>query len=163
MGLLTAMQHIVQAWQYLMPQMIRNCWAHTGIISGDIVLELQQQNMPKIPLDTSRLDELISLLGLDEPITASQYINLEENVPEWVPFSEELPPAPRSRRAYRQTKERTATEEKEEDQTQVKPLNDAEALAAALQLSAYAFAIRVEVPGLDHLIQIARERCNDHP
>ncbi|KAG6953249.1 hypothetical protein JG688_00012919 [Phytophthora aleatoria] len=163
MGLLTAVQHIVQSWQYLMPQMIRNCWAHTGIISGDMVLELQQQNMPEIPLDTSRLNGIISLLGLDEPVTGLQYINAEENVPEWVPFSNELPPAPRSRRANHQNQQPAATEEKEVDHAQAKPLNDAEALTAALQLSAYAFANRIEVPGLDHLIQITRERCHNRP
>ncbi|KAG2783879.1 hypothetical protein PC129_g17295 [Phytophthora cactorum] len=128
-----------------------------------MVLELQQQNMPEIPLDTSRLNGIISLLGLDEPVTGLQYINAEENVPEWVPFSKELPPAPRSRRANHQNQQPAATEEKEEDHAQAKPLNDAEALTAALQLSAYAFANRIEVPGLDHLIQITRERCHNRP
>lgn len=160
LGLLTALQHIVQSWQCMTPHLIRNCWVHTGIISGDMVLELQQLNMPKIPLDTSRLDGLVALLGLDEPITGLQYISAEENVPEWVPFSEELPPAPRSRRAKPKSEERAAAEG-EDDQAHAKPFNDAEALTAALQLSAYAFANRIEVPGLDNLIATARERCHN--
>ncbi|POM80053.1 LOW QUALITY PROTEIN: CENPB protein Homeodomainlike [Phytophthora palmivora] len=59
MGLLTAVQHIVQSWQHMTQQTIRNCWAHTGIISGDMVVALQQYNISKIPLDMSMLDSII--------------------------------------------------------------------------------------------------------
>eukprot|EP00644_Phytophthora_capsici_P007819 jgi/Phyca11/554516/estExt2_Genewise1Plus.C_PHYCAscaffold_630001 len=101
MGVLTAVQHIVRSWQVITPYTIRNCWAHTGMISGEVISELQQQNVPKISLNTSRLDGAISMLELDEPLTGMQFIHAEENVPEWMPLSEELTPAPRSRRAIR--------------------------------------------------------------
>ncbi|KAI9983583.1 hypothetical protein PInf_007648 [Phytophthora infestans] len=101
------------------------------------------------------------VFNLDETgLFYQMYINAEENVPEWVPFSEELPPAPRSRRAKPKSEERAAAEG-EDDQAHAKPFNDAEALTAALQLSAYAFANRIEVPGLDNLIATARERCHN--
>ncbi|KAK1940718.1 CENP-B 2 [Phytophthora citrophthora] len=163
MGLLTAVQHIVRSWQFITPYTIRNCWAHTGMVSGELVAELQQQNVPKMPLNASRLDRAISLLELGEPLTGLQFIHAEEGVPEWVPFSEELTPAPRSRRANRvnQLQKLADGEEKGDDQVEDNPMNDAEALAAALQLSSYAFANRIDVPGLGRLIETTRERCQN--
>lgn len=163
MGLLTAVKHIVQSWQHMPPPFIRNCWAHTGIVSGDTVLLIQQQNVPKIPVDTSILDRIIAMVEPNEPMTGLEYINAEENVPEWMPFSEELPPAPRSRRATHTLQEHDESEEKNDEQSEVKSLSHGDALAAAIQLSAYAFANGIDAPDLQRVIEFARMRCRGDP
>ncbi|KAE8883601.1 hypothetical protein PF005_g25222 [Phytophthora fragariae] len=159
MGLLAAVKNIVQSWQHVSPDMIRNCWAHTGIVSGDTVVLLQQQNVPKFPIDTSILDRIIAMVEPNEPMTGLEYISAEENVPEWVPFSEELPPAPRSRRATHRLQDDGDMEDKDNDLTEVKSLSHGDALAAAIQLSAYAFANGIDAPDLQRVIEFARARC----
>ncbi|RLN95419.1 hypothetical protein BBJ28_00003493 [Nothophytophthora sp. Chile5] len=161
MSLLTAIQHIVQAWQYVAPQTVRTCWAFTGIISGDKVALLQQQNEPNRPVDTSVLNRLIPQLELPEPMTSLEYIDVENDVAEWVPdiSADELQPAPRSRRANQRHDGQEAKEEKENGREESKPLSHGEALTAAIQLSTYAFAQGIDAPGLQQLIESARERC----
>ncbi|GMF31470.1 unnamed protein product [Phytophthora fragariaefolia] len=159
MGLLTAVKHIVQSWQHVAPHTISTYWAHTGIVSGGMVALLQQQNVPKIPLDMTLLDKIIAVFGPDEPMTAMEYISADENAPEWVPLSEELPPAPRSRRATLSLREDVNTENSSDDQAEVKSLSHRDALAAAIELSAYAFANGIDSPDLQQVIQFARTHC----
>ncbi|KAG6621279.1 CENP-b protein 1 [Phytophthora cinnamomi] len=159
MGLLTAVKHIVQSWQHVATHFISNCWAHTGIVSGDTLALLPQHNVPKIPLDTTMLDRIIALVDPSEPMTGVEYINAEKNVPEWMPLSEELPPAPRSRRATHPQHECDGMVEKDDDRTEVKSLSHGDALAAAIQLSAYAFANGIDAPDLQRVIEFARVRC----
>jgi hypothetical protein len=161
LGLLTALKHIVQSWQYVAPPMIRNCWAHTGIISGEMVAILQQEHVPQLGLDTSILDGIIALLEPNKPMTGLEYVKAEEDVAVWMPMADELPPAPRSRRGTQQYEgvAEAETEARGADPNQVQSMSHAEALIAASQLSEYAFATGIDVPGLEHLINTARERC----
>ncbi|RLN50021.1 hypothetical protein BBJ29_002959 [Phytophthora kernoviae] len=80
MDLVTVVQLIVQSWKGVEKQTIRGCWVDTAIVSGEMADLVQQADALKKNLDTSMLDNLISLLEPNDPLTGLDYIHAEDDV-----------------------------------------------------------------------------------
>ncbi|KAF4322073.1 hypothetical protein BBO99_00003543 [Phytophthora kernoviae] len=84
MDLVTVVQLIVQSWKGVEKQTIRGCWVDTAIVSGEMADLVQQADALKKTLDTSMLDNLISLLEPNDPLTGLDYIHAEDDVADTV-------------------------------------------------------------------------------
>ena len=76
-NILDAINFCVEAWQSVKGDTIRNCWHKTGILPDSREVEMP---LAEIESDTESVQRLIDNLGFEEPITAEEYINVDDNV-----------------------------------------------------------------------------------
>ena len=77
--LLSAINFAIDAWLNVSATTIRNCWGHAGIVSGAMLASLKNDNKPRRNYDFSDLDALIGQLKLDDPLSAQEYLAIEDN------------------------------------------------------------------------------------
>lgn len=77
--LLTCIGYVVEAWKQVTPNTIRNCWAHTGIVSTPTVAKLKQQNEPQRQNLLTDIDDMIARLCLGDAMTAEEYVSFDDN------------------------------------------------------------------------------------
>jgi hypothetical protein len=78
--LLTCISYVMNAWNHVSEETVRNCWVHTGIISAPLAATLHQENVPKRQNLESELDSLIEKLDLEDRMAASSYLTFENDI-----------------------------------------------------------------------------------
>lgn len=144
--LLTAINKLVVAWNEVSANTIRNCWAHTGIVSAPMVAQLKQENEPKRQVDYSPLDNLIAKLSLNDPMPAVDYVSCDND-------NEDTQCTANDGDGEGSMGDGHA----EEDEDENRPLSHRDALQACHQLMTYVFAHNLDCTGLNSLISESRK------
>jgi hypothetical protein len=79
--LLTAIAYVLQAWNEVSSNTIRNCWIHTRIMTATTSADLKQQNEPKKENRVSDLEPLIESLSIKDAMSSEEYVSVDADVP----------------------------------------------------------------------------------
>jgi hypothetical protein len=143
MDLLTCISLILRAWNQVSERTIRNCWAHTAIMSAPMAAKLIQQNEPKRSNLESELDILIKKLSLNDPMSVEEYISFDDEI-----------------ECERNEEESEQFEEEENSEDEQTVFTHREALHAASKLLVYSHLHELKGESLEKIIDESRYKLH---
>ena len=77
LNILDAIRFVTESWNNVAPEIIQNCWFHSGLIirqsTEESDITVSEESIEKLAIQND-----ISELNLDDPMSAAQYLNFQE-------------------------------------------------------------------------------------
>ncbi|GMF19152.1 unnamed protein product [Phytophthora lilii] len=141
LDLLTSTKFVVDAWRMVSEATIRHCWRHTRIVPGSMSASVEEDSEPSCEAEIGDLDVLISRLTLDDAMSASSYIVIDDNIEESLDSED----------ASVESSSDSSSDEAEETS-----FSHAEALAAAQKLHVFMFAHGYQDYSVQKVVDVCR-------